>query len=116
MRSNIEAPLAERRQYVDVARAYQAVADAVFPRIGDAIDAVHRHRLQAIGRRYSEVSAPTSALNVVQLAVGFADLAGYTGLWQELELSELALDARAVRVDDRRRHHRGGGHCRQTHR
>ena len=44
-----------------------------------------------IGRRYSEVDAPTSALNVVQLAVGFADLAGYTGLWQELEPHHLAL-------------------------
>src|SRR4029079_15708702 len=30
------------------------------------------------------------ALNVVQLAVGFADLAGYTGLWHELEHHELA--------------------------
>jgi class 3 adenylate cyclase len=91
LRSNIEAPLAQRRQYVDVARTYQAVANAVLPRISDAIDAMHRHRLQAIGRRYSDVSAPTSALNVVQLAVGFADLAGYTGLWQELEPHHLAL-------------------------
>jgi class 3 adenylate cyclase len=52
---------------------------------------MHRHHLQAIGRRYSDVNAPTSALNVVQLAVGFADLAGYTGLWQELPPHELAL-------------------------
>ena len=28
---------------------------------------------------------------MVQLAVGFADLAGYTGLWQELEPHHLAL-------------------------
>jgi class 3 adenylate cyclase len=62
----------------------------VFPRIGDALDTLHRHSLLAIGRRYSDVGAPTSALNVVQLAVGFADLAGYTGLWHELEAHELA--------------------------
>ncbi len=91
MRSNIEAPLAEHRQYIDVARTYQAVSDAVLPRVADAIDSMHRHHLLAIGRRYSDVGAPTSALNVVQLAVGFADLAGYTGLWQELEPQHLAL-------------------------
>lgn len=91
LRSNIEAPLAEQRQYLDVARTYQAIADEVLPRISDAIDSMHRHHLQAIGRRYSDVGAPTSALNVVQLAVGFADLAGYTGLWQELEPHHLAL-------------------------
>jgi class 3 adenylate cyclase len=91
LRSNIEAPLAERRQYVEVARTYQAVANAILPRISGAIDSMHRHHLQAIGRRYSEVGAPTSALNVVQLAVGFADLAGYTGLWHELEPLHLAL-------------------------
>ncbi len=91
VRSNIEAPLAERGQYVDVARAYRSVVDDVVPRIIDAIDVLHRHHLQAIGRRYSDVDAPTSPLNVVQLAVGFADLAGYTGLWQELEPEHLAV-------------------------
>jgi len=90
LRSNIEAPLAEKREYVEVARTYRAVAEAMLPRISEAMDAMHRHHLQAIGRRYSEVNAPTSALNVVQLAVGFADLAGYTGLWQELEPQYLA--------------------------
>jgi len=90
LRSNIEAPLAERSQYAEVARTYKAVADAVLPRIAGVIDSMHRHHLRAIGRRYSDVAAP-SALNVVQLAVGFADLAGYTGLWQELEPHHLAL-------------------------
>ncbi len=91
VRSNIEAPLAEQRQFLNVARTYVAVVNDVLPRIAGAIDSMHRHHLQAIGRRYSDVSAPTSALNVVQLAVGFADLAGYTGLWQELEPHHLAL-------------------------
>jgi len=91
MRSNIEAPLAEQKRYVDVARTYLAVAEAVLPRITDMIDSIHRHHLQAIGRRYSEVGAPTTTLNVVQLAVGFADLAGYTGMWQEREPAQLAV-------------------------
>jgi len=91
LRSNIEAPLAQDRQFVEVARTYLEVAQAVFPRVADVIDTMHRHHLQAIGRRYSDVDAPTSALNVVQLAVGFADLAGYTGLWQKLEPHVLAV-------------------------
>jgi class 3 adenylate cyclase len=90
VRSNIEAPLAERQQFLDVARTYREVVADVVPRMSDAMDALHRHHLQAIGRRYSDVNAPTSLLNVVQLAVGFADLAGYTGLWQELEPQQLA--------------------------
>jgi class 3 adenylate cyclase len=90
VRSNIEAPLAELHQYVDVARTYRAVVEDVVPRLVVTFDAMHRHHLQAIGRRYSDVNAPTSLLNVVELAVGFADLAGYTGLWQELEPHQLA--------------------------
>jgi class 3 adenylate cyclase len=90
LRSNIEAPLAEQRQFLDVARTYQAVAEAVLPRIADVFDSLHRHHLQAIGRRYSDVNAPTSPLNVVQLAVGFADIAGYTGMWRDLEPRRLA--------------------------
>ena len=57
----------------------------------ETLDNLHRHHLQAIGRRYSDVGAPTSALNVVQLAVGFGDLAGYTGLWHKLPPDQLAV-------------------------
>lgn len=91
LRSDVEAPLVQTQSFVDVARLYRGVATDVFPRIADAIDALHRHHLQVIGRRYSDVGAPTTVLNVVQLAVGFADLAGYTGLWQELAHDELAV-------------------------
>ncbi len=91
LRSNIEAPLAPSQRYVDIARTYIEVADELFPRVAEALDTLHRHHLLAIGRRYSEVGAPPSALNVVQLAVGFADLAGFTGLSSQLDVSELAL-------------------------
>jgi len=90
LRSNIEAPLAGSRRYVEVARTYVNVANELFPRVADALDTLHRHHLLAIGRRYSDVGAPSSPLNVVQLLVGFADLAGYTGLWHQLEPNELA--------------------------
>jgi class 3 adenylate cyclase len=90
LRSNIEAPLAQRRQFVDVARTYRDVAQAVLPRVALVLDAMHRHHLQAIGRRYSDVNAIPSTLNVVQLAVGFADIAGYTGMWNDRDAEHLA--------------------------
>jgi class 3 adenylate cyclase len=89
MRSTIEAPLAATGNLVDVARAYAAVADNLFPQVTGVIDVFHRHQLEAIGRRYSDVSAPTSSANVVELTVGFADIAGYTGLSHQLDSSEL---------------------------
>jgi class 3 adenylate cyclase len=90
LRSNIEEPLRLTMDYVEVARVYVAIAEDLMPQVSAAIDTLHRHHLQAIGRRYSDVGAPTSALNVVQLAVGFADLAGYTGLSHELEPADFA--------------------------
>jgi class 3 adenylate cyclase len=90
LRSNVEEPLKQTAQFVDVARSYMTIAEDLMPRITDAIDTLHRHHLQAIGRRYSDVGAPTSALNVVQLAIGFADLAGYTGLSHELDPVDFA--------------------------
>jgi class 3 adenylate cyclase len=90
LRSQVEAPLAPQARYVEVARTYVELAVELFPRIADSLDNLHRHHLQAIGRRYSDVAARPSALNVVQLAVGFGDLAGYTGLWHKLPPDELA--------------------------
>ena len=90
LRSNLEAPLAARGQFEEIARTYTAAANQLFPRVTDVIDVFHRRQLEVIGRRYSDVSAPTSSTNVVELAVGFADIAGYTGLSHQLDPSELA--------------------------
>jgi len=90
LRSKIEAPLVGTGNLVEVARSYAAVADNLFPQVTGAIEVFHRHQLEAIGRRYSDVSAPTSSANVVELAVGFADIAGYTGLSHQLDPAELA--------------------------
>jgi adenylate cyclase len=90
LRSNIEAPLAAQGQFVSVARAYANAARQLIPRITDMIDVFHRRQITLIGRRYSDVSAPTSLANVVELAVGFADIAGYTGLSHRLDPTELA--------------------------
>ena len=90
MRSSVEAPLAAQGQFVHVARTYAAAANQLFPRITEVIDLLHRRQIELIGRRYSDVNAPPSSTNVVELAVGFADIAGYTGLSHRLDPSELA--------------------------
>ena len=71
LRSNIEAPLAERRQYVDVARTYQRgrrrrPARASPTRSTRCTVIISRRSAGATATS----SAPTSALNVVELAVG----------------------------------------------
>jgi len=89
LRANIEAPLVAEQQLVAVARAYVTVAEQVLPRVVDAIDTLHRHHIEMIGRRYSDAGTVPSAANLANLAVGFADLAGYTGLSQDLDPAEL---------------------------
>jgi len=90
LRSNVEAPLAAEGQFEDVARTYAAAASQLVPRVTSLIDTFHRHQLEVIAHRYSAVNAPTSTANVVELAVGFADIAGYTGLSHQLDASDLA--------------------------
>jgi class 3 adenylate cyclase len=89
LRANIEAPLVAEQQLVAVAQAYVTVAQQVLPRVVDAIDTLHRHHIEMIGRRYSDAGTAPSAANLAYLAVGFADLAGYTGLSQELDPGDL---------------------------
>lgn len=88
-RSLIEAPLTASQQWADVARAYAAMASEIIPRVATAIDTLHRHHLDGVSRRYSDNAAPPSPDNVVQLVVGFADLAGYTGITQRVDAAEL---------------------------
>jgi class 3 adenylate cyclase len=89
MRANIEAPLMDQEQFVSVAQAYHAVANDVLPLMVDGIDTLHRRHLEVIARRYSDAGTRPSTVNVAYLTVGFADLAGYTGLSQELDAGEL---------------------------
>jgi adenylate cyclase len=89
LRANVEAPLVAEQQLVTVARAYVTVAQQVLPRVVDAIDTLHRHHIDVISRRYSDAGNIPSAANLANLAVGFADLAGYTGLSQELDPADL---------------------------
>ncbi len=81
------------------ARAYRAAA-AFVPRLGEMIDAVHRHHLMNT-RRYFEHVVRDGSANVV-CGVGFADLSGFTSLTQTLttvELSELLNEFGAATAD-----------------
>jgi class 3 adenylate cyclase len=69
------------------ARAY-AEASSLVPAIGNVLDAVHRHHLEA-ARRHFELVAPTP--DSVRCGVGFADLSGFTSMSQVKPMRELAM-------------------------
>jgi adenylate cyclase len=83
LRSKMEAPLVEHRRWADIARSYAEVVGTLLPRVVEAFDVLHRHHLDAVGRRY--VGSTPNATNIVTLAVGFADLTGFTGLSARLD-------------------------------
>ena len=68
------------------AKAY-ADASSLVPAIGNVLDAVHRHHLEA-ARRHFELVAPTP--DSVRCGVGFADLTGFTSMSQAMPMRELS--------------------------
>jgi class 3 adenylate cyclase len=89
LRSSIEAPLVDSQDYVEIARSYVGLVTELLPRLSEAFDTLHRHYLDTVGRRYSDSGAPPSSTNTVDLAVGFADLSGYTSLSGRLDADAL---------------------------
>jgi class 3 adenylate cyclase len=71
---------------VVTARVY-ADASMLVPQIGNVLDAVHRHHLEA-ARRHFELVAPTP--DSVRCGVGFADLTGFTSMSQAMPMQELS--------------------------
>ena len=69
------------------ARVY-ADASLLVPEIGNVLDAVHRHHLEA-ARRHFELVAPTA--DSVRCGVGFADLTGFTSMSQAMPMRELSM-------------------------
>jgi class 3 adenylate cyclase len=68
------------------ARAY-AEASSLVPAIGNVLDAVHRHHLEA-ARRHFELVAPTP--DSLRCGVGFADLSGFTAMSAAMPMSGLS--------------------------
>jgi class 3 adenylate cyclase len=69
------------------ARSY-AEASSLVPAIGNVLDAVHRHHLEA-ARRHFELVAPTA--DCVRCGVGFADLTGFTSMSQAMPMRDLSM-------------------------
>jgi class 3 adenylate cyclase len=68
------------------ARAY-ADATSLVPQIGNVLDAVHRHHLEA-ARRHFELVAPSPG--AVRCGVGFADLSGFTEMSAAMPMASLS--------------------------
>lgn len=72
------------------ARTFTSVASAV-PRVGRALDAVFRHHLEAARRHWERSdSADLVDSGGIRIGVGFADLSGFTGMTENLTMSELS--------------------------
>jgi class 3 adenylate cyclase len=72
------------------AQTFEGVATFV-PRVGHALDAVWRHHLEAARRHWERSdSADLVDSGGVRLGVGFADLAGFTGMTERLTMQELS--------------------------
>ncbi len=70
------------------ARAYASVA-ALVPGVGQLMDAVYRHHIDAARRHFEAVEGDIIGLTV-RCGVGFADLSGFTTLSRQLDLAELS--------------------------
>lgn len=82
--------LDEDAREVEVARAMEQVVE-ILPRLSGLLDSLHRHHIEAAVRR---IAAGATGMGLrrsaTELAVGFADLSGYTALSARLTMEELA--------------------------
>jgi adenylate cyclase len=83
---NVAAPLAEERKELAIAQAHVQLA-SLNPSLAMALDLAHRYHCEAALRRVALVPGAGQGR---RLAVGFADLVGFTSLSQTLPASELA--------------------------
>jgi adenylate cyclase len=78
--------------------AAQAVAQhsTMLTGVGQAYDVLHRHHLEASARRFDAMMPPgATSADTVEVAVGFADLVGFSVLAERLDLGAFADAVRA---------------------
>jgi class 3 adenylate cyclase len=89
-RVQVEAPqLAAGRSYPSVVRDYTALAREILPQFADAVGALLIRHLVAIASKAWATDAEGGGVQQ-DLAVGFADITGYTALSRTLTPAELA--------------------------
>jgi class 3 adenylate cyclase len=94
---------------IATARAFGQVATFV-PRVGVALDALFRHHLESARMNWERSdSGDLATSSAMRVGVGFADLAGFTGLTESLSLPELSslLTVFEEVADDVVREHQG---------
>jgi len=75
---------------VTTARSFAAIAGTV-PLLGRSVDNLLRHHLEAARMHFERTdSDDVVAQGGIRLAVGFADLCGFTGMTQKLRMDELS--------------------------
>ncbi len=84
---NVAAPLVEERDEFAIAQAHVQLA-SLNPLLAEALDLVHRYHCEAALRRVALVPGAGQGQH---LAVGFADLVGFTALSHTLPTDELAV-------------------------
>jgi adenylate cyclase len=90
LRINFEVP--QRTSgvaYDDIVGQYWEMEDEILPRLDAALAAVHRHQLVVASRQAWGIDDEAVAATT-ELAIGFADLVGFTDRSHEMSTSELA--------------------------
>src|SRR5262245_9361783 len=100
IRSQLEAPMLDQgAPLASMLSAYENVIGAFLPAAARMLDALHRHFLLALGRRYVGWGLRPTSHNLLDLIIGFADLSGSTALVQQLDY--VGLDRALSRVEER---------------
>jgi adenylate cyclase len=85
-----DAPLiAAGASELEAARAAAANA-ALLPQVSQVMDTLLRQHVEAANNRRFELAFPAPGTDTVDLAVGFADLVGYTAIAEQVPIAELA--------------------------
>jgi class 3 adenylate cyclase len=75
---------------LETARAFAAIAQAV-PQLGQGLDTLFRHHLEAARMHFERTESwDVVGQGGIRVAVGFADLCGFTGMTQQMSMDHLS--------------------------
>jgi adenylate cyclase len=89
IRINYEVPALREASYTEFIQMAEAMANDLLPRLGRALDRLLRHHMLRVSEQAWGVT-PEGSTMTLELAVGFADMVGFTSRASELSSSELA--------------------------
>ena len=90
MRTGVDAVSVYRTgSEVVTAKAYSEVTKLV-PRVGSALDALHRQHLEATRQHFEGIDSEGTDGVSFRCGVGFADLSGFTSMSQQLPIGQLS--------------------------